>query len=419
MPSESIRLDGHIIDSLTLSKVLDMILREGGDYRITRFTMGATRSDPSHAEMTVSAPDGATLELILHTVQQHGATRDSGQAQLAPAPADGVLPAGFYATTNLETMVRVDGKWLPVENIEMDCAILIENMANIENIDQPADTPQLRAWCAPMHQVNQHDRIVIGDQGVRVTPLERRDPGDIFAFMGSEVSTERPKELVVAAIVQAMQEAHRTGQKILFVGGPAILHTGAGRNLEAIIRSGWIDVLFAGNALATHDIERALYGTSLGVELATGAAMAHGHEHHLRAINTIRACGGIREAVAQGVLKFGVMHACVTAGIDFVLAGSIRDDGPLPDVITDSVQAQDAMRTRVRGVGVALMVATTLHSVATGNLLPASVRTLCVDSDPDTVIKLMDRGTHQAFGLVTDCEFFLKELAARLPGVTV
>ena len=175
--------------------------------------------------------------------------------------------------------------------------------------------------------------------------------------------------------------------------------------------------MFAGNALATHDIERALYGTSLGVELATGAAMAHGHEHHLRAINTIRGCGGIREAVKQGVLTSGVMHALVTTGTDFVLAGSIRDDGPLPDVITDSVQAQDAMRAHVQGVGVALMVATTLHSVATGNLLPASVRTLCVDADADTVIKLMDRGTHQAFGLVTDCEFFLKELAARLPGV--
>jgi len=410
MPSESIRLDGHIIDSLTLSKVLDMILREGGEYRITRFAMGATRFDPSHAEMTVSAADAATLELILHMVQQHGASRDSGQAQLQPAPAAGVLPDGFYATTNLDTLVRVEGNWLAVDQIEMDCAIVL---------DPIADGGGYRARCAAMHQVRHGDLIVVGDQGVRVTPLERRDPGDVFAFMGSEVSTERPKELVVAAIVQAMRDARKAGQKILFVGGPAILHTGAGGNLEAIIRSGWIDVLFAGNALATHDIERALYGTSLGVELATGAAMAHGHEHHLRAINTIRASGGIREAVEQGVLKTGVMHACVETGVDFVLAGSIRDDGPLPDVITDTVMAQDAMRARVRGVGVAVMVATTLHSIATGNLLPASVRTLCVDADPDTVIKLMDRGTHQAFGLVTDCEFFLKELAARLPGVTM
>jgi lysine-ketoglutarate reductase/saccharopine dehydrogenase-like protein (TIGR00300 family) len=408
MPSESIRLDGHIIDSLTLSKVLDLILREGGDYHITRFTMGATRADPSHAEMLVSAPDMPTLEMILHTVQQHGAARASGAVQLRSAPADGVLPDGFYATTNLETMVRLDGQWLPVENIEMDCGIVVD-------LNAPEASGRIR--CAPMHQVKAGDAVVVGDQGVRVMPVDRRDPGDIFAFMGSEVSTERPKELVVAAIVQAMQEAHAAGQKVLFVGGPAILHTGAGRNLEAIIRAGWIDVLFGGNALATHDIERALYGTSLGMELATGAAMAHGHENHLRAINTIRGCGGIRRAVEQGILTSGVMHACVATGIDFVLAGSIRDDGPLPDVITDTVQAQDAMRAHVRGVGVALMVATTLHSIATGNLLPASVRTLCVDSDPDTVIKLMDRGTHQAFGLVTDCEFFLKELAARLPGV--
>jgi lysine-ketoglutarate reductase/saccharopine dehydrogenase-like protein (TIGR00300 family) len=265
--------------------------------------------------------------------------------------------------------------------------------------------------------VKKGEAVVIGDAGVRVTPPEPPDPTGAFGFMGSEVSTERPKERVVAAIAQTMQEAREAGQKILFVGGPAILHTGAGPYLEAILVAGWIDVLFAGNALATHDIERALYGTSLGVELATGAPMTHGHEHHLRAINTIRAAGGIRAAVKKSLLKSGVMHACVTTGTDFVLAGSIRDDGPLPDVITDSVRAQDAMREQVRGVGVALMVATTLHSIATGNLLPASVRTICVDSDADTVIKLMDRGTHQAFGLVTDCEFFLKELAARLPGV--
>jgi lysine-ketoglutarate reductase/saccharopine dehydrogenase-like protein (TIGR00300 family) len=232
--------------------------------------------------------------------------------------------------------------------------------------------------------------------------------------MGSEVSSERPKELIVAATVQAMREVRAAGKKIIFVGGPAIVHTGAAPQLEAIIHQGWIDVLFAGNALATHDIERALYGTSLGVELKTGQPAAHGHEHHVRAINAIRGAGGIRQAVESGLLTSGIMHACVTSSVAYVLAGSIRDDGPLPDVITDSVRAQDAMREHVQGAGIAIMVATTLHSVATGNLLPASVRTICVDSDADSVIKLMDRGTHQAFGLVTDCEFFLKELAAKL-----
>lgn len=408
MPSETIRLDGHIIDSLTISKVLDIILREGGEYRITRFSIGTTKSDTSHAEISVSAPDPALLESILHAVQQHGAARASGEAHLEPAPKDGVFPEGFYATTNLETAVRTEGQWLPVEPIEMDCGIVISE----------ADG-ELSAFCTPMHRIKEGDRVVVGDGGIRVSPVERREATDAFSFMGSGVSTERPKELVVAAIAQAMQEAHAQGQKVLFVGGPAILHTGAGHHLEAIIKAGWIDVLFAGNALATHDIERALFGTSLGVEIATGSAMAHGHEHHLRAINRIRACGSIADAVRQGVLTQGIMHALVTTGTDFVLAGSIRDDGPLPDVITDTVRAQDAMRARVPGVGVALMVATTLHAIATGNLLPASVRTLCVDSDADTVIKLMDRGTHQAFGLVTDCEFFLKELAARLPGVAL
>jgi lysine-ketoglutarate reductase/saccharopine dehydrogenase-like protein (TIGR00300 family) len=267
-----------------------------------------------------------------------------------------------------------------------------------------------------MHQIRVGDRVVVGDTGVIVAPMERDDPSDAFFFMGSDVSTERPKELVVAAVAAAIRKAHAESKRVLFVGGPAILHTGAGRHLEMIIRCGWIDVLFAGNALATHDIERALYGTSLGVDTSTGCAIAHGHEHHLRAINTIRMAGGIRQAVNAGIINSGIMHAAIVRDIEVVLAGSIRDDGPLPDVITDAVVAQDAMRKGVRDVAVAIMVATTLHSVATGNLLPAHVRTVCVDSDPDTVIKLMDRGTHQAFGLVTDCEYFLKELAAQLVG---
>jgi lysine-ketoglutarate reductase/saccharopine dehydrogenase-like protein (TIGR00300 family) len=403
MPSETVTLDGHIIDSLTLSKVLDLILRDGGQYTIAKFQIGATRDDQSHAQIVVTAPDTPTLEHILHLIGQHGAARHSGDILTLPAPAEGVFPDGFYATTNLETAVHHGKVWHGVQDIEMDCGIVL------------GDAPDgLSARCVPMHRVHQGEQVVVGDMGVRVRPLERPDATDAFAFMGSEVSTERPKELVIAAIAQAMRDTRTHGEKILFVGGPAILHTGAGRHLEALIAAGWIDTLFAGNALATHDIERALYGTSLGVELTTGTAVAHGHEHHLRAINTIRNVGGIREAVENGVLRSGIMHACIVHGVDYVLAGSIRDDGPLPDVITDSVRAQDAMRAGVRGVGVALMVATTLHSVATGNLLPATVRTICVDSDADSVIKLMDRGTHQAFGLVTDCEYFLKELAAQL-----
>jgi lysine-ketoglutarate reductase/saccharopine dehydrogenase-like protein (TIGR00300 family) len=264
-----------------------------------------------------------------------------------------------------------------------------------------------------MHRVRQGTPVLVHEGAVKVVPAPRKDPAHVFGFMSSDVSAERPKELTVAAVARGIAETRRAGRKVLFVGGPAIIHTGAGVYLEQLIASGAIDVLFAGNALATHDIESALLGTSLGVRLETGAPMASGHNHHLRAINAIRQAGGIRRAVEQGVLTRGVMHACVRHGVEYVLAGSIRDDGPLPDVITDVVRAQDEMRARVEGVGLAIMVATTLHSVATGNLLPASVQIICVDNNIETITKLMDRGTHQAFGLVTDCQFFLKELAAR------
>jgi len=403
MASETVLLEGHIIDSLTLSKVLDIIQREGAAYRIADFSVGETRADVSRTHICVTAPDAAELERILRQIQQHGATRAEGRVRTKPAPMDGVFPDGFYVTTNLATSVRVAGAWMPVEPIEMDCGIVVRGS------DGGAC-----ANCLPMHHVRAGDQVVVGSEGVRVTPFDRPQESGVFQFMGGSVSTERPKELIVAAIAQEIVKARARGEKIVFVGGPAIVHTGAGHHLEAIIRAGWIDALFAGNALATHDIEQALLGTSLGVQIATGAQAVHGHENHLRAINAIRRVGGIRPAVESGLLKSGIMHACISRSVPYVLAGSIRDDGPLPDVITDSVEAQDAMRALVRGAGVVLMVATTLHAVATGNLLPATVQTICVDADAATVIKLMDRGTHQAFGLVTDCEFLLKELRARL-----
>jgi lysine-ketoglutarate reductase/saccharopine dehydrogenase-like protein (TIGR00300 family) len=405
MYTELITLDGHIIDSLTLSKVLDILVAEGVDYEIREFRIGKSREETSHAEILVRAPSEEQLQRALHEVQQHGAVISQDNARVQPAPQDGVFPDGFYSTTNLETFVRIEGIWVPVERIEMDCGIRVRR----------TDTGW-RAECVPLHWARKGDLFVVGNAGVRVTPMPRREAESVFHFMGSEVSIEKPKTRIVQAVARAVRDTKTRGQKVLFVGGPAIVHTGAAPYLERMIRAGWIDVLFAGNALATHDIERALYGTSLGVALDTGVPETHGHEHHLRAINTIRAAGGIRAAVERGILKSGIMHACVVAGVHFVLAGSIRDDGPLPDVITDVVQAQDAMRDAVRGVGLALMVATTLHSIATGNLLPASVTTFCVDANADTVIKLTDRGSHQAFGIVTDCAFFLKELATQLCG---
>ncbi|MEJ5250947.1 MAG: TIGR00300 family protein [Chthonomonadetes bacterium] len=405
MRTEIITLDGHIIDSLTLSKVLDILVSTGVDYEIRRFEIGKTHDETSHAEILVRAPDEESLQRALHEVQQHGAVISQENAKLQPAPQDGVFPDGFYSTTNLETFVRIEDTWILVERIEMDCGIRVSR----------TDTGW-RAECVPLHRARKGDLFVVGTAGVRVTPAPRREAESVFHFMGSEVSIEKPKARIVQAVARAIRDTKASGRKVLFVGGPAIVHTGAAPYLERIIRAGWIDVLFAGNALATHDIEYALYGTSLGVALDTGIAETHGHEHHLRAINTIRALGGIRQAMEKGVLKGGIMHACVVANVHVVLAGSIRDDGPLPDVITDVMQAQDAMREAIQGVGLALMVATTLHSIATGNLLPASVTTFCVDADADTVIKLTDRGSHQAFGIVTDCAFFLKELAEQLCG---
>ena len=322
-------------------------------------------------------------------------------AAVAEADLDGVFPEGFHATTNFPTDVRIDGQWVLVERPEMDVGIRIVRGA-----------AGARALSCPMHRVRTGDAIVVGDAGVRVAlPRRSEEEGEAFRFMSSSVSTERPKARIIADLATAMRAAHVAGKKILFVGGPAIVHSGSAPVLERLIRAGWVDVLFAGNALAAHDIESAIFGTSLGIDLERGANVPHGHQHHLRAINRVRRAGSIAAAVKEGLITGGIMHACVTTPIPFVLAGSIRDDGPLPDVRTDAVAAADAMRELTPDVTVAVIIATMLHGVATGNMLPAGVATFCVDTSADTVIKLTDRGTHQAIGIVTDCEYFLSELS--------
>lgn len=332
-------------------------------------------------------------------------TNESRDAEVAVADRDGVFPEGFHATTNFPTEVRLDGHWVAVERPEMDVGIRVERGGG----------GAARAVSCAMHRVRRGDAIVVGDAGLRVVLPSRTDAeGDAFRFMSSGVSTERPKARLIADVAQAMRAARAAGKKVLFVGGPAIVHSGSAPVLERLIRARWIDVLFAGNALAAHDIESSIFGTSLGVDLARGASAPHGHQHHLRAINRVRRAGSIAAAVKDGLVVGGVMHACVTTPIPFVLAGSIRDDGPLPDVVTDAVAAADAMRELTHDVTVAIIVATTLHGVATGNMLPAGVATFCVDTSADTVIKLTDRGTHQAVGIVTDCEYFLGELERAL-----
>lgn len=400
--SEDVEVRGHIIDSLLLPKILDRILQAGGQFEILECQIGSRRIDPSLARIRVRAATPEQLTAILGDLVEHGATtRQQVDATLVHADVAGAFPDGFYATTNQPTQVRLAGRWIDVAGQEMDCGIVV-------------DPQQGTARCLPMTAVMPGMPIVVGYGGVRVLPVERPRGETVFGFMGSNVSSEKPKAVSLAAVARSIRQARGAGQKVLLVGGPAIVHTGSAEHVATLIRHGWIQTLFAGNALATHDIEQALYGTSLGVSLTEGQPIEHGHEHHLRAINTIRRLGGIEAAVQAGVLRSGVMYEAVRAGIDVVLAGSIRDDGPLPEVITDVLQAQDRMRQALHGVGFALMIATTLHSIATGNLLPATVPVVCVDINPATVTKLADRGTFQTVGLVTDVEPFLRTLAVEL-----
>lgn len=396
--TEEVEVSGHIIDSLILPKILDCITAAGGGFQIKKFTIGQQRSDPSFALIEVQAPSHQLLKEILSTIADHGAKPVVDQdCRLVAADVEGAFPEGFYSTTNQRTEIRLRGEWVEVEEQEMDCGIAVDEESN-------------SARCVPMCEVATSLSFVVGHMGVRVFPHERATEKQSFEFMNSAVSTEKPKGVAVRQVAQELFRARQSGQKTLFVGGPAIVHTGSGEYFRKLIRAGYVSKLFAGNALATHDIEHSLFGTSLGVRLDCGDVVEAGHEHHLRSINRIRRCGGIRAAIDQGVLTSGIMYECVQQDVDFLLAGSIRDDGPLPEVITDCLVAQQRMRAKIRDVTFCLMIATTLHSVAVGNLLPAWVKVVCVDINPSTVIKLSDRGSFQTAGLVTDVEPFFRAL---------
>jgi lysine-ketoglutarate reductase/saccharopine dehydrogenase-like protein (TIGR00300 family) len=395
---ERVELAGHIIDSLLLPKVLDHITAAGGSFKIEQISVGQARQDPSYALIEVHAPSADRLQQILADIADHGAVPVHGQdARLVAADIAGAFPEGFYSTTNQRTEVRINGKWIEVQNQEMDCGVLVSGAT---------------ARCQAMTDVRLGEQYVVGHAGVRVHPQQREQQAHGFEFMNSAVSTEKPKGVAIRQIAHELVRTKREGGKTLVVGGPAIVHTGSVEHLSQLIRKGYVNRLFAGNALATHDIEQAIFGTSLGVRLDCGDIVEAGHEHHLRAINRIRRLGGIRAAVQSGHLKSGIMYECVKNNVEFLLAGSIRDDGPLPEVITDTLEAQSRMREQVRDVTFCLMVATTLHSIAVGNLLPAWVKVVCVDINPSTVIKLSDRGSFQTVGLVTDVEPFFRALVS-------
>lgn len=399
---EEVELRGHIVDSLLLPKVLDEITTRGATFQLKEMQVGQQPTDASFARIEIHASSEDVLAEVLAQVHDHGAVPvHNTDCSTILADLDGCFPEGFYSTTNQRTQVRLGGEWIDVEDQEMDCGILVD-------VDQKA------ARCVPMTAVRVGDPIVAGRMGVRVLRMEMAAKTEMFQFMSSAVSSEKPKRVTVREIAAAMRRTREKGEKIIAVLGPTVVHTGAIDVTVDLIRRGYIQVLFAGNALATHDIERAFFGTSLGVELHRGLPAEEGHEHHLRSINTIRRLGGIRAAVEKGVLTDGIMHACVVHDVPFVLAGSIRDDGPLPEVITDMLKAQEEMRRHIPGTGICLMVATTLHSIATGNLLPAWVKVACVDINPATVTKLMDRGSTQTIGIVSDAEPFLRAVAEEL-----
>lgn len=422
MNTREIKLSGHIIDSLILPKTLDLIMDMGGDFEILDVHVGKHKKDVSHARIRVIGKDEVHLGEILDELGEIGAVIvEIKEIELLPSEKDKTLPEDFYSTTNHPTYVRYEGKWIEVEEIEMDCMVVIdlENKRALEN--QRFSVPRNkvpRAFCRPIGKIKKGDLIVVGREGIKVVPPQRpRGKKGVFEFMSSEASSEKPVRSIIERIASEIREIKEKRGKIAIVAGPAIVHTGSAPLLAKMIREGIIDVLFAGNALATHDIENALYGTSLGVCTKSGEAVVRGHRHHIYAINEINKAGSIKEAVEKGVLKSGIMYECVKNNVPFVLAGSIRDDGPLPDVITDVIDAQEEMRKYAQEVDMVIMIATMLHSIATGNILPSYVKSICVDINPATVTKLADRGSAQVVSIVTDVGAFLPVLYENLEGL--
>jgi lysine-ketoglutarate reductase/saccharopine dehydrogenase-like protein (TIGR00300 family) len=392
-----LKASGHLIDSGLMSKYLNVVVENGGSYDLQRFDIGRTVSDFSTVEFTVTAPDQRKLELILDNLLAFGChLEDEGDALLRVSEQDGTVPDDFYSTTNYRTRVRSGGREIEVEEQRMDGCIVVRGK---------------RAVCTKLRDVRRGDPVVCGHSGVMVFPLFKERERQDFVFMASDVSSEKRVEITVTEVARMMRAIKKGKGRIVAVPGPVVIHTGGGRHLGRIIKAGCIDAVLAGNALAVHDIERALYGTSLGVSLDTGIPVIEGHRNHMRAINAVRRCGSIEGAVAQGVLTSGVMYECVAKKVPFVLAGSIRDDGPMPDTLMDLARAQDEYARLLSGAEAVLMLGSMLHSIGVGNMIPAWVKTICVDINPAVVTKLSDRGSAQAIGVVTDVGLFLRLLA--------
>ncbi|WP_336025226.1 TIGR00300 family protein [Halobellus salinisoli] len=403
--TRTVELEGHIIDSGTLQRAFGIVMDFGGSFEIETFDVGRHKDETSYCRMTVSADDERSLREILHELHQNGANlADPVDARVEPAPADQVVPQGFYSTTNHPTEIRYDGEWIPVEHIEMDCAIVVEQSAG--------DNTDARAYTKVLNAIREGDLVVTDEAGIRVKPPDRpRDSSGPFGFMQGGVSSERPSESLIREVADAIVATEERDESVLVVAGPAVIHAGGGDDLARLIREGYVDLLSAGNGFATHDIEHGLYGTSLGMDMETMEHPRKGHKHHIYAISEIIRAGGIEPAVAEGIVTEGVMYECVENDVPYVLAGSIRDDGPLPDTITDAVEAQEAIREQAREADLVLLLSSLLHSVAVGNCLPSTTKVVCVDINPATVTQLLDRGSSQAIGMVTDVGTFVPLLA--------
>jgi lysine-ketoglutarate reductase/saccharopine dehydrogenase-like protein (TIGR00300 family) len=398
--SEVVEAEGHLIDSQLMNAMFDTVVRHDAAFDVIEFRIGRTNDEPSFVSMRVTAKAQARLTDVLEELVALGCRVARGEnARLTPADRDGCAPEDFYSTTNHRTSVRIGGQWIAVDKQRMDAAIVIENGS---------------ASCRKLRELRAGDAVVCGVNGVKITPEFQERDRHGFAFMTNEISSERRVEVGVARIAAMMRAAKQSGEKIAFVAGPVVVHTGGGIYFRDLIRAGYVNVLLAGNALAVHDVEQSLFGTSLGVDMETGRAIEGGHRHHMRAINAICRVGGLRAAVEQGVLTSGVMYECVTRGVDYVLAGSIRDDGPLPDTVMNLVDAQDRYTSALHGVSLVLVLSSMLHGIGVGNMLPAWIRLVCVDINPAVVTKLADRGSSQTMGIVTDVGLFLRQLAGAL-----
>lgn len=400
---QEIEVRGHLIDSMVLTRVFDIIMDLKGNFEVLEFSIGKKKSDPSYARLVVRSSSKKQLEQILESVYREGAQPLLvSEVELRPSPADMVMPDDFYSTTNNPTEVFHKGSWIRVENMMMDKCVVVNSQ-------------ERRAECKMIRDVKKSDLVVVGERGVRIIPQERpREGVDIFQFMSSTSSSERPTQQIARKVASDMYATKKQGGRIIVVSGPVIVHSGASEALARMIRMGYVDGLLAGNALAVHDVENALLGTSLGMHVVDGTLAVRGHRNHMQAINEVFKAGSLKAMVESRILKSGIMFECIRKGVPFVLAGSLRDDGPLPDVVTDVVEAQRKYKEVLKGASMVLMLSTMLHSIAVGNMLPSAVKVVAVDISQPVVTKLLDRGTTQAIGIVTDVGAFMPIVASHL-----